>query len=319
MTEELVTNAMNDAETTHAQREGEGHDANKKPRVEEGMHVFRNSRLPWWDADESVESKLRRIEQCVQLKRGEGMKTFCQHMEVIALWIANSMEKTAVDQAGDTYRMLKELQSLPSQEDDDAHAHTWPAEGGNNHYETRAQMKCHLRASQYLMRQPVLTNEVIRKVHAILMHGAVDEYGNRVLAGTYRNHPSHNGAGFVYVEPNNIPRRMCDSVDGIAIGSDDESDVLVVCHATATFVHAFLATHPFQNGNGRMARLIASYLLKKAGAPFIVPITNGHRKNRQHYLRVIKGADRGHLTQLVLYILECYARTCDNAILYLGN
>jgi Fic family protein len=164
------------------------------------------------------------------------------------------------------------------------------------------------------MRQSVLTNEAILKAHAILMHGAVDEYGKQVLAGTYRNHPSHNGAGFVYVEPNDIPRRMRDNVNNIAIGSDEE-DVLVVCHATARFVHAFLITHPFQNGNGRMARLIASYLLlQKAGAPFIVPITNGHRKNRQHYLRALRAADRGQYTQLVLYILECYARVCDNAI-----
>lgn len=305
-----------------AQREGEGRDASKKPRVEvlvpcQEMQAYRNARLPWWDADESVESKIRRIEQCMQMQRGEPMNTFRQRMEVIALWIANAMEKTAVDQAGDTYRILSELQARPNQ-DDDIHAHPWTAEGGNNRNETSAQMKCHLRASQYLMRQSVLTNEAILKAHAILMHGAVDEYGNHVLAGTYRNHPSHNGAGFVYVEPNDIPRRMCDSVNDIAIGSD-EADVLVVCHATARFVHAFLITHPFQNGNGRMARLIASYLLQKAGAPFIVPITNGHRKNRQHYLRALKAADRGQYTQLVLYILECYARTCDNAINAIQN
>jgi hypothetical protein len=223
-----------------AQREGEEHDANKKPHVE----VFvpcQDARLLWWDADESVESKLRRIKQCMQLQYGERMKTFRQCMEVNALWIANAMEKTAVDQSGDTYRMLEELQAQPSQ-DDDTHAHTWPAEGGNNRDETRAQMKCHLRASQYLMRQSVLTNEAILKAHAILMHGAVDEYGKQVLAGTYRNHPSHNGAGFVYVEPNDIPRRMRDSVNDIAIGSDEE-DVLVGCHATARFVHAFLITH----------------------------------------------------------------------------
>jgi hypothetical protein len=142
-----------------AQREGEEHDANKKPHVE----VFvpcQDARLLWWDADESVESKLRRIKQCMQLQYGERMKTFRQCMEVNALWIANAMEKTAVDQSGDTYRMLEELQAQPSQ-DDDTHAHTWPAEGGNNRDETRAQMKCHLRASQYLMRQSALTNEAI--------------------------------------------------------------------------------------------------------------------------------------------------------------
>jgi Fic family protein len=59
--------------------------------------------------------------------------------------------------------------------------------------------------------------------------------------------------------------------------------------------HAFTQIHPFQDGNGRVARALASIDFIKAGLfPLIV-----HRTQREEYLQALVQADQGDLSLLV--------------------
>ena len=61
--------------------------------------------------------------------------------------------------------------------------------------------------------------------------------------------------------------------------------------------HRFTQIHPFQDGNGRVARWLASLVLIRAGwFPLIVSDTRGERDD---YLGALAGADRGDLAPLV--------------------
>jgi Fic family protein len=62
--------------------------------------------------------------------------------------------------------------------------------------------------------------------------------------------------------------------------------------------HRFTQIHPYQDGNGRVARALATIVLVKAGlGPFTVDV-----QNKARYLDRLEDADRGDLRPLVLVV-----------------
>lgn len=68
--------------------------------------------------------------------------------------------------------------------------------------------------------------------------------------------------------------------------------------------HAFTQIHPFQDGNGRVARALASLVLLKAGSlPFTV-----YRDMRSRYVRCLRMADDGQPQELINVFESCVYR-----------
>jgi Fic-DOC domain mobile mystery protein B len=71
------------------------------------------------------------------------------------------------------------------------------------------------------------------------------------------------------------------------------------------FLHRLVAIHPFPNGNGRHARLIADVLIEQLGAPRFS--WGGNRSLvdasglRQQYITALQQADDGHLDALLAF------------------
>lgn len=64
--------------------------------------------------------------------------------------------------------------------------------------------------------------------------------------------------------------------------------------------HEFVLIHPFDDGNGRVARLLVNYVLLRTGyLPVIV-----RSEDKANYLTALRLADAGDLTRLVDYICE---------------
>jgi Fic family protein len=62
--------------------------------------------------------------------------------------------------------------------------------------------------------------------------------------------------------------------------------------------HRFSQIHPFQDGNGRVSRLLASLVLLRAGLfPMVVP-----REEKDIYIETLEYADGGDLQPLVYLI-----------------
>ena len=73
----------------------------------------------------------------------------------------------------------------------------------------------------------------------------------------------------------------------------------------------FLKIHPFEDGNGRIARLLITYHLQRSGTPFPVIISSGKSRprTRKHYYDAIKSenlinfSEKNDLYTLISYLL----------------
>ena len=74
--------------------------------------------------------------------------------------------------------------------------------------------------------------------------------------------------------------------------------------------HAFVQIHPFQDGNGRMARLLASLVLIKAG---IFPL-NVQRTDKKLYIDGLEAADSGEYQPLIDLFCDIQIRNIEYAL-----
>ena len=79
----------------------------------------------------------------------------------------------------------------------------------------------------------------------------------------------------------------------------------------AIFVYEFLSIHPFQDGNGRLSRLIATLLLLKSGYVWIEYVSFEHEieHRKKEYYKKLMDAQRRRpgedVTEWVLFFLDC--------------
>ncbi|TPX45542.1 hypothetical protein SeMB42_g03966 [Synchytrium endobioticum] len=92
--------------------------------------------------------------------------------------------------------------------------------------------------------------------------------------------------------------------------NNSSKDEVVV--APTLFCYEILTLHPFENGNGRLARLLLTWALRQAGVPFPIPLSSGHRKSRSHYMRAILRARIGALQEFNTLTLLSVLRVVAN-------
>jgi Fic family protein len=79
----------------------------------------------------------------------------------------------------------------------------------------------------------------------------------------------------------------------------------------ASFVYDFLSVHPFQDGNGRMSRLISTLLLLKNGYKWIEYVSFEHEieKRKNEYYQVLRSCQAQRpgedITVWILFFLSC--------------
>jgi len=81
---------------------------------------------------------------------------------------------------------------------------------------------------------------------------------------------------------------------------------------SAWFHHAFTIIHPFQDGNGRMARLLSSLIWIKEG---LFPLTV-KRTDKSAYIKALEKADAGMPSELVAFFSEAQSKSIDNFLNY---
>ncbi|HEX4999551.1 MAG TPA: Fic family protein [Terriglobia bacterium] len=166
-----------------------------------------------------------------------------------------------------------------------------------------------------------LTENHLKQLHGILLkHSEKDErhrghyktVSNNVEA--FDEKGKSIGVVFETASPFDTPRLMEELVTWTreALEKDEHHPLLVI----AVFIVRFLAVHPFQDGNGRLARVLTNLLLLRTGYSY-APYTSLERiieENRELYYRSLRRSqmtldrDESQLIDWVRFFLHCLVR-----------
>lgn len=127
-----------------------------------------------------------------------------------------------------------------------------------------------------------------------------DQAGNRfeteLLKGRWKLHPNYpqrEGKEFRYCPPEHVASEMDRLIEMHLRHAQVPAEV-----EAAWLHHRFTQIHPFQDGNGRIARALASLVLIRAGLfPMVVSVDE-----KASYLEALETADRGDLSPLVYFV-----------------
>ena len=133
----------------------------------------------------------------------------------------------------------------------------------------------HFRAIDYVIdvaEQP-LSEDIIKQLHYILKHDTKDASLPWFAVGEYKRRPNLVG-GRETTRPKDVPARMKTLIAGYNALSPVTLDDIIALHAS------FEKIHPFQDGNGRVGRLIS---LKECLLHSIVPFIIEDAKKAFYY------------------------------------
>jgi len=154
-----------------------------------------------------------------------------------------------------------------------------------------------------------LSVSYIKELHAALLRSqevteGIDSQGHTIsiplIKGDWKvqpNSPSRDGVTYSYCPPEQVASEMdrLVKIHGEHVSKNIPSDV-----QAAWLHHRFTQIHPFQDGNGRVARAIASLVLVKDGLfPFVVT-----RDDKPAYLDALEAADNGNLKPFIEMIAK---------------
>ena len=151
----------------------------------------------------------------------------------------------------------------------------------------------HFRAIDYVIdsADDVLTEDIIKKLHYILKHDTKDSTLDWFAVGEYKKRPNVVG-GRETAKPKDVPARMKKLLEDYNAKQDVTVNDIISFHA------GFEKIHPFQDGNGRVGRLIA---LKECLHHNIVPFLIEDSKKVFYYRGLAEwDNEKGWLTDTCL-------------------
>ena len=164
-----------------------------------------------------------------------------------------------------------------------------------------------------------LSKGYIHELHAALLRQqqtatVMDQFGNvfraDLLKGHYKKQPNNptrpDGSVHQYCPPEHVDSEMERLIE---LHAQHISQGVPVEIQSAWLHHRFAQIHPYQDGNGRVARALASLIFIKAGW-FPVVVT---RDDRTRYIDALEIADQGDLHPLVEFFVDVQKRSLFQA------
>ena len=142
--------------------------------------------------------------------------------------------------------------------------------------------------SEYFIR--VLHQTLLREDYTVyrqLPDGTNTSY--IVHAGQYKTRPNSvitiTGERFEYASPEETPALMKDLIEWY--NQEEQAGTMKPIELASLFHYRYIRIHPFEDGNGRISRLIVNYILYRHGYPMIVVRT----KDKKNYLSALSQSD----------------------------
>lgn len=153
-----------------------------------------------------------------------------------------------------------------------------------------------------------LTGSAIKEWHALLTrHQAtatgIDPFGNRVeiplRSGEWKIRPNNPRRLDGHVHEYCPPEQVQSEMDRFLAFHESHRDLDLSPEVEAAWLHhEFVRIHPFQDGNGRISRLLMAYAYAKAGEfPPVIPA-----QDKDAYITSLELADGGNFKAFVTYL-----------------
>lgn len=151
-----------------------------------------------------------------------------------------------------------------------------------------------------------LSTSYIKQLHQLLtrhqefteaLNSQTGEYMRvKLLRGDWKKHPNNPTRPDDSIHEYAPPEQVASEMDKLIAWHLEHQNVEVSPEVEAAWLHhRFTQIHPFQDGNGRVARLLASLVFIKSGW-FPLSLT---RDDRSNYIDALEKADQGNLAPLV--------------------
>lgn len=164
-----------------------------------------------------------------------------------------------------------------------------------------------------------ISTSLLKEFNAFLLSGisstpAVDRYGNKTekkaTPREYKILPNHvlqsDGTIHKYTEPVHVASEMEYLCHWINMNMDSIHPLI-----TASVAHYNMARiHPFDDGNGRGARLLMNLILIRKGFPPAIVRNESRRK----YIELLAEADRGNLRNFAEFIAGSFIETQQSVL-----
>ena len=138
----------------------------------------------------------------------------------------------------------------------------------------------------------------ILKVHEMIFSGIVENAGNCRNAQVYME-----GSDYLPPPAFEVPTLVKELLEWLTKNPEELRPIEIA----AVFHHKLVSIHPFDDGNGRVARLLANLLLLKHGYPFTVT----KKIDRRRYYDTLRKADHDDLKPFVNFIARCVEQSLD--------
>lgn len=148
-----------------------------------------------------------------------------------------------------------------------------------------------------------LTEKMIKEFHKILKDGTSDSRVEWFNVGEYKQRANTIGSGIKTTSPNNVEKEMAKLMDWYnSLKQITEKEII-------EFHYRFETIHPFQDGNGRIGRIIMfKECLKNNIVPFII-----QDADKLFYYRGLKEYknEKGYLTDTCLNAQDQYIKMIE--------
>ena len=187
-----------------------------------------------------------------------------------------------------------------------------------DHLDVKGHNEAILALEDVVKNETPLTQAFIRELHKILLKepyfvDAQTEDGKQIKKeikiGQYKTTPNNvitsTGEVFYFTSPEETPAEMKDLMDWYEAQEDKSEHPLLIASG---FHYRFVRIHPFDDGNGRMARILMNLILMKHGYPPAIL----KMSLRNEYINALETADKTEsLTELTLFVGESLVASLD--------
>lgn len=166
------------------------------------------------------------------------------------------------------------------------------------HEMTASNVGLQMMTEEAALKDTPLTQNFIRNLHRTLLREDYKVYRNMsngvqtdyvIHAGQYKTRPNsvitRYGDRFDYATPEETPGLMADLVDWY--NAAEQEGKYTPVELAALFHYRYIRIHPFEDGNGRIARLMVNFILARHDYPMIV--VRSRKKNE--YLEALHQTD----------------------------